>query len=561
MKLEESSELDAYFKSKNLSSSKVQAIQENCRESVHQWRGHQIARASGVLILLCVLMVFLFQRQGEESQVLTEGEKQPQLTERIVWTASGHMEAIASDQMEGRFTASDGYRKSAEYASRVFKEVGLAPAFLDANGESSYFQEVPFFSSEFGDQTYVSLRKGERWIRSPHASGEFAVLSSGDGQRVVSESAPVFVGYGISEPRFGWDDYADVKVEGKWVVLMEGRPEDSALPSGFPDTLISEYSNGTFSRKFAKLEEKGALGAIVLSDSANGGEWRDKVLRRYRFDYLQYSHQLHADRLQNECGIPAVLLGPKLAATLMENQEYDPMSNAGTYSSFSLQDRALKIGLDGDRRQIHCHNVGAVMPGTDPALRDQFVIVCAHLDHLGKVGTDIYNGANDDASGCVAILQAAYQLRQTPLGRSVMFVLFTGEELGMVGSRHFVDHAPMPLVNVSLSINIEQIGSVTRDWPGVAAFGPVAMERHWRQSTAGFDDNNYPFYHALNSERVFLGTDTENFVARNVPSMIIGSGKFKEYHTPEDTIDLIDFAHLENAVSILQNLIQRASNP
>jgi Zn-dependent M28 family amino/carboxypeptidase len=198
----------------------------------------------------------------------------------------------------------------------------------------------------------------------------------------------------------------------------------------------------------------------------------------------------------------------------------------------------------------------ALLNGTDSSCRDEYISLTAHLDHLGKQGDVIFQGANDDASGCAVVLEIAEALAAYPCRRSVIFILFTAEEVGHYGSLHFLTHPPVPLDQILLNINLEQIGAKTRMIDGVWAIGPpvfkpsfLSLHKYNLGIELRWDDVESQIH-------TIQGSDTWSFYLKSVPAVLLGSGGFPEHHTPEDNLDVIDFEHLFKAAKLVHNFIK-----
>jgi Zn-dependent M28 family amino/carboxypeptidase len=223
------------------------------------------------------------------------------------------------------------------------------------------------------------------------------------------------------------------------------------------------------------------------------------------------------------------------------------------------------------------YNVIGIVPGTSPSRAKKaitagpttdhgVIVVGAHLDHIGRIGEHIYNGANDDASGCVAELRAAEMLAAHPGRLSTVFVFFCGEELNLKGSRWFADHLPVP--DIAAMVNLEQLGSRHRTSPGVWALGDPQFKQAFLDAgasaagghAAGFSTAELPFSPSDSVIDVLSNTDTYSLMQKHIPSLLLGSGGFPEHHTVMDNIDLIDFNHLQKATILLFRLITSLVN-
>ena len=282
---------------------------------------------------------------------------------------------------------------------------------------------------------------------------------------------------------------------------------------------------------------------IRTPDQQQSADWETTVIRHYRFSYMHYA----ADRgLKNTTNTPAndsvtiILISPTLAAQLTNKQK--PVVN-----------------LTFHQDHIYGYNVIATLPGEKNS-QAQTIIIGAHLDHIGRLGPHIYNGANDDGSGCVAVLTAAKALAHQQVKRPLTFVFYCGEELNLLGSRYFMDHPPVPVKNILMNINLEQVGSKHRSFPGIWALGDEQFKDQFFNSGKMFDTQNLKFSPTDSVGDVLANTDSYSFMKKHVPSLLLGSGGFDEHHTTQDNIDLIDFDHLQKAGELLESLILTLAN-
>ena len=279
---------------------------------------------------------------------------------------------------------------------------------------------------------------------------------------------------------------------------------------------------------------KGKPAAIVLlpnKDQVN--DWETTVIQQYRFGYMHYL----PDGLNTPDGIPTIMVSPLLAKMLA----------SGDSITVTLKYRSEdKTG----------YNVIGKITGTNRKLAHQAIIVGAHLDHIGRIGNHIYNGANDDASGCVAELGAAKILAAHPAKRPIIFAFFCGEELNLKGSRWFADHLPVPESDIALTVNLEQLGSKHRSFKGVWALGGPQFQTAFMTAGKSFTTSELQFSATDSVKEELSNTDTYSFMSRHIPSLLLGSGGFEEHHTPWDKMNLIDFQHLRRATRLLYNFFK-----
>lgn len=480
---------------------------------------------------------------------------------KIINDLRQYMDSIASDATEGRLVASSGYNKAAQYAAGVFRKAGLDSCYIDKKGNKSYFQPVPLIFSDYGSST-LTLRKNGVDKTYKQASGSFVFIYPGQ-KKNIKISEAVFIGYGISEPEAGWDDFAGLDVKGKWVIVMQGTPAKDAN-SAFPESLKKKYANWNYndSLELVFLTKHKAAGLIVLPNRNETNDWGYYAFRNFRYTCIDYAEDKFIKKETSKSPLPVILANPELAQNLMEGQPFNPISNKGKYHSYVLDNSKISATIDCKTEHKYCNNVIAVVPGTDPMLKKEYITVCAHLDHIGKIGNNIYHGANDDASGCVILLEAAKKIALNPPKKSVMFILHTCEEEELIGSMHFVRHLPVPKEQISLNINIEQIGSKNRDYPGILGIGSPQFKESFQKASS-----NYTTYKDFNYELVEKykdslkgSVDSWSYYLKGIPIVMLSSGGFPEHHTLQDTIDLIDFDHLCVATDFLNSFIVELGN-
>jgi len=474
-----------------------------------------------------------------------------------------HMDAIASDASQGRLTGTLGYKKAADYATNIFREAGLIPGYTNKNGKKSYLQPVPFIRKNY-TSTSLIIRKNGRDKTFHHSTGDFVIFNTGIGDKKNQLASPAFIGYGISEPEMGWDDYRGLDLKGKWVIVIDGAPPADSYPS-FSDSLRKKYADRKTRDllRYKALVKHKVAGLIILPDKKEIDNWSSKALRSYRYNYIRYADDGLNRGKKPDRILPVMLIGPEILKALFSGQSFDPIANKGKYHSYILDNTKLSATINCKKEAIDCYNIIAIIPGTDSTLKNEYLTIGAHLDHLGEIGSYVYNGANDDASGCVIILEAARTIALNPPKRSVLFILYTGEELNdLVGSKHFLRNPPVPIEQISLNINIEQIGSKNRSYKGIWGIGSPQfndvfsyVSNSYRGTNFKYDDLNENFRNALKGQ-----VDSWSYIKKGIPAIMLSSGGFPEHHKPEDKIDLIDFDHLFVASNFLYSFIVELGN-
>jgi len=333
---------------------------------------------------------------------------------------------------------------------------------------------------------------------------------------------------------FIWDNYdgSTIVINGKTYLHKGGNfivlQHSASLTSDW--IVLKEMPD---SAETANLLSRKVAGVILMPNAQQSNDWETTVIRQYRFGYMHYA----ADFVPSNAQLSIIMVSPALAGKL--NKDPKTLVN-------------IKFKQDS----VNGYNVIASLPGTDKKLNNQAIIAGAHLDHIGRLGNHIYNGANDDGSGCVALLAAAKTIAHHPTKRPLLFVFYCGEELGLLGSRYFMDHPPIPVKNMLMNINLEQVGSKHRSFHGLWALGDPQFQKNFFTSAKMFAGADLKFSVTDSVRDELSNTDSYSFMKKKVPSILLGSGGFDEHHTQQDKINLIDFPHLQKATQLLYNFLR-----
>jgi Zn-dependent M28 family amino/carboxypeptidase len=454
-----------------------------------------------------------------------------------------HVQYLADDKLEGRLTGSVGYRKAAEYVAARFKEYGLAPA-----GTDGYFQPVRFEVQRVisGDSSLALVRDG-RTIRL--SVPKDAILSTRNPQPAKIEAPLYFAGYALHLPEAGYDDFAGQDLKGKIVVYVNGGPREIAG---------SLKSHARAAQEFLKaMEAAGAVGAVVVPNPASA----DIPWSRTQLSASQPGMRLAEAELQDTHA-------PFFVATFNPERADDLFAASGhtvgeimalatdgkPMPRFDLK-TTLRATVASRSEQVEAPNVAAVLTGSDPTLKAQYVVLSAHLDHLGIGepidGDRIYNGAMDNASGVASLLEIAraMQAGDKKPRRSILFVALCGEEKGLLGSRYFANHptvAPSALVadlNMDMFLPLFPLHFLTVEGLEESTLGDDA-----RTVAAGMGVEVVA--DRAPDLNVFIRSDQYNFIRKGVPGVAFTFGAApysreeatlrdfltRRYHAPSDDV-------------------------
>lgn len=436
-----------------------------------------------------------------------------------------HVKVLASDEFEGRGTGEPGNDKAAAYIAEHFEAYGLKPAGVD----NSYFQ--PFDARRgkklSADEAAFEIvgRTGEWKLRSDWSPLPFSAVGDFEG--------PVaFAGYGIAAPDEQYDDYGDFDVRDKVLLIFRYEPrsadEDAALGGASPSR------HALFATKAQEAARRGAKALLIVNPPG-----RDEKDALYRFG---------RDGSRETYEIPMVHIKREIAAELLRSSGLPELAELETALARDrkpltrdLADVRVKVRTGLASNDLKTRNVLALLEGDGAA--DEYIVIGAHFDHLGLAprmfSSDerrfIHNGADDNASGTSGLLELARVLSAAPrLRRSVLFIAFSGEEMGLLGSRHFVDHPTVPLPAIKAMLNFDMIGRFADD--EVMIYGVPTAEEFPALLERVSAETELPF---KPGKSLPGNSDHASFQARKIPVIFPFTGLHRQYHKPEDDWELI----------------------
>lgn len=345
-----------------------------------------------------------------------------------------HIEKLASDELKGRNVGSEGYMTAARYVAGEFEKAGLLPG----GSASSPMQTVRFIERKI-DESKCSITVTREGKQEKIGLGEDANIGMRTAPAAKVEAELVFVGYGLKIPEYNYDDLKDVNLKGKIAVYISGQP------AGIPGALVSHYQSA--SERSSALLAAGAVGTAAIPDpKVSDIPWARATLAR-----LMPTMSID-EKSSPKAGLKVALTvnaehadkffagsGHTIEEIFVLSREKKPLPH------FPLKGRVL-VKAAYTQSKVESVNVIGILPGTDPVLKNEFIVVSAHLDHLGVndklKGDQIYNGAMDNASGVASLIEAARHIKDAklPLKRSIAFVALTGEEKGLLGSTWYAQH-------------------------------------------------------------------------------------------------------------------------
>ena len=464
------------------------------------------------------------------------------------------VELLASDRLEGRDTGSPGERLAGDYIATQLARVGARPL----PGRRDMFMPFEFTAGTRDGGSNLTIRRSGGASQPFRGAEQVQALSFSDDATV---SGPVvFAGYGLVVPEsqdLGYDSYAGLDVKDKIVLVLHYFPEDTDAKT---KAALARYSDLRY--KALAARQHGAKGLLIVTGprSPNAGQ-----TLRMTFDTALSGSGIPAATIN---GAVANALFAGASKTLAAAQEELDSGNphVGGFALATSVDLATKVV----REKQTGRNVVAYLPA-DPGSRvpdpgRPWVIVGAHYDHLGH-GTrgtsladkneagQIHHGADDNASGTAAVLAIAEALAKQRLRRNVMFTLWSGEEIGLVGSNAFVMNPPVPLAQVAAYLNFDMVGRMQNNRlavDGVASSPTWSRMLERANVAAGFDLATNP--------DPYQPTDSSNFNQAGLPTLFFTTGSHADYHRPGDTADKIDYEDLDRIVDLAAAVVQAVAN-
>jgi len=535
-----------------------------------------------------------------------------------------HIEHLASDKLEGRRTGSSGANLAAEYIAREFSRYGLRRSIgrdlpgmshLEADSPKRYLQEFPYVAGvELGKRNELSFRLVANPASKavPLERDTSLTMRPGEDWLPLGLSAPgrientpaVLVGYGLTIRELKYDDYAYANATGKIAIAFSGTP-DGDNPHG----QFGRYEGVRW--KAIAARNAGAKALVVIASENN---FKDDRLSR-----------LHYDNSAGDAGLPVIAVSRQAGAQLLSAnlslladveqrlRTKQPQGNENQTVVLPLHTVLITLSTDVVRREVAASNVIGILDGSDPTLKNEVIVIGAHYDHLGRGGEgslashegDIHHGADDNASGTAGLLELAriFSEQRPRPRRTLVFIAFSGEEEGLLGSNYYVNHPIMPLANTVAMINMDMIGRMKDN---KLIVGGAGTAQEWRQVIAAANaserirvtatpessgdisktsttsstssiGSGVPIITGINGRPIvslvieksfdltlnedgFGPSDHSSFYAKQVPVLFFWTGTHDDYHKPSDTADKINYADEARVLAFVARIVRDVDN-
>ena len=455
-----------------------------------------------------------------------------------------HTKVLSSDEFEGRLPGTKGEELTVAYLVDQFKKAGLKPG----NTDGTYVQKVPLVGITPTPAPLV-FTKGSQQLTLKWKDDVVAWTKHVADVASIEKSELVFVGYGVVAPEYKWDDYKGVDVKGKTLVMLVNDPPGDDI---FGGRAMTYYGRWTYKYEMGAM--KGAAGVLIVHETGPAG---------YPFSVVQGKTDeqfdlVTPDKNMSRAAIEGwITLGQTEKLFKLAGQDFDALKKAAGTREFKPVPLGVtaSMTIHNTLRTIESQNVMAKIEGSDPVLKDEYVVYTGHWDHYGKTAAGIFHGARDNASGTAALIEMGRAFLKTspPPRRSILFISVTGEEQGLLGSQYYSVTPIYPLAKTVAEINIDEL-NVTGRTKDMTLVGFGASDLDDYASAAAAEQGRTVHGDAEPEKGYYYRSDHFNFAKMGVPALNPDEGieftnKSREfaqkvrdnwtenvYHTPKDVI-------------------------
>lgn len=459
-----------------------------------------------------------------------------------------HLEIIASPEMEGRETATEGQRKAAAYIANEFQKMGL----LQAPGTTGYQQFYTVNYDTIAVASFSVNNKEYEYGKDFYTSWQSTFSDD------IRTKKIVFVGYGISDSNY--NDYKGRNVRGKVVIMFSGEPKKGGEYVVNKSKLASKWTYPGASLKASIAFEKGAK-AVILIQPGQPIIRAENVAKKSTVYYPAEEEKKPINIIIASHQVGAEILGPANFERLVTMARNNEPLNKET----KKVRKPLSLHIEMQKMDLQSSNVIGFIEGTDK--KDEYVILTAHYDHLGKRGETIYFGADDDGSGTVSVIEMAEAFANAKAAgngprRSVIFMTVSGEEKGLWGSKYYSDNPLFPLDKTSVNLNIDMVGRIDpkRIEGDSTNYVYVIGDHKLSSDLAGIINHVNEKYSHLEIDRRFNENDPNryyqrsdhyNFARKGVPIIFYFNGTHADYHKATDSVEKINFELMQKRVRLV----------
>ena len=464
-----------------------------------------------------------------------------------------HLNILASDSFLGRETGEIGQKMAAKYISNVFLSYDIPPIYNNTDS-ATYYQK---FQLELPSGAIIKNKnKTYTFIDNFYYFSGFSDFN-------IKNEDVLFLGYGIESEIY--NDYKDQDVRGKVLLVLNGEPRNKKGKSLITETKTPSVWTTSNTKKSITASENGAIALLIISENYIGR------LNEIEHFVKNPPCKVVIDNEEDDKSLPTFYISPEMANDLMND-----LGNAWslkkikkkTYKQktpqIALIPTVLDIVVERDKHEILTENILGFIEGTDK--KDELLIISAHYDHLGVIDGEVYNGADDDGSGTVALLEMAEAFSKAKSEgngprRSILFLAFAGEEKGLLGSKYYVNKPFFPLKKTIANLNIDMIGRIDNNhrentnYVYLIGADKLSSDLHNISSKCNREytelDLDYTYNSPDDPNRFYYRSDHYNFARKNIPVIFFFTGIHEDYHKATDTIDKINFNKIKKITKLV----------
>lgn len=503
------------------------------------------------LFLLLILAITFYTNILSQSERIQENKSH-------VYVKS-NLEFLSDDLLEGRELASKGEKIAALYISEELEKYGVLP-FGD-NG--TYYQDFGVITAQFGEKSNVSFIIDKKEITYANASDfVYSLKSQPSNFYNGKEFEMIYVGYGINSEIDNYNSYKDIDVKNKVVMVNSGTPKLEGREFLSKSAVKKFKRNSAEKIKLAK--EYGAAGIILLPNKYTINYWESIVnwAKNGTFNLVE-----EADTNKIGKDIPAISLNNNLASLLLKNEKNDFNSILTSLDpdpeSFLLKSK-IKFNYDLIVKEKVGRNILGLIKGINPNLKSEYLTMGAHYDHEGIKNGNVYNGADDNGSGTVTLLETARRFAASKQNeRPIVIIFHTGEEKGLKGSKYLTNHSKF-LDSAIVHVNVDMVGRKSEDSIYCIGASKISSELGQLIEEVNSETTNffldYKFDEPFDPQRLYYRSDHINYAKKGIPIAFFYDYMKADYHKPSDTVDKINFDKIVRMTDLIYNLFLKISN-
>jgi hypothetical protein len=504
-----------------------------------------------VLLVLSIPVTLLAQHEADKGfNSITEAELR------------NHIFFLASDYMNGRVATSPQYDIACHYVAAEFVAAGLKPVVMN-DTVPSFFQGVPFARTVFNDQLNWTISVGGTEKNLAHKT-DYKIMM---GNKLNHEKVQlVWVGYGIEEKGEKWNDFKDIDLTGKIAVCLAGAPMKKDKPL-FSKEINDKYTGdrGLYSKIFGSMFSRGPAAIIIVDPTNSMGGGFDQVPSRFATEKFVYKGSRDGGGMGS---FPSIyLVKPDFLDLVMPDANNPNKSPENILANYKPQ--VLEAFLSSKveimkEDEIMSNNVIGMVPGTDPVLKKEYIVIGGHLDHVAPQKGLACNGADDNASGSAGVMEIAEAVAMNPCKRTVVFITYTAEEMGLNGSSYFLESGLIPKEQIKFNVNLDMIGRTGKGNEATRAHWVVTDKKFLSAITdfiKGVNDGVTDFPILFNDDQHSQGgSDHMTYQRNNIPAFFFFSGVYADLHTPGDDPEKIDYPKAEKVSRLAYLIAEKLGN-